>query len=423
MNPCIRGSLSWLLTFAVAAAPGVAEPAAAKAVIQIWLWGGPSHLDTFDPKPEAGPDYTGPYSLVAKTSVPEMTLSAKLPLLAAMAEDFSLVRSVTHGINGHETAAYMMQTGHEPGGLVYPSLGAVVSRFGASGAPKAPPYVVLTETQGRFSEEGFLGPGYRPFITGGDPARTPFAVEGIVSEGISDRRQQARRDLLQGLDTWGRAASTEPAVLEHKEVEAGAYATILGGGRDVYDLTKEPAPVRDRYGRNTFGQSCLVARRLVEAGTRYVTINAKGWDSHKQLFQSLDKKLPELDQGLSALLADLKARGLLETTIVWCGGEFGRTPKVLWEAPWNGGRNHFGAAFSVLLAGGGFQGGRVVGATDAHGEKVVSRPVTPRDLLSSILVRLGIDPATPYPDGPAKGQPLLAPGSTQPGAGLLKELW
>ena len=416
-------ALCWAFVFLGAAMPAMAEVPKAKAVIQIWLWGGASHLDTFDPKPEAGSDYTGPYTEVLETDVPGMILSAKLPRLAAMADQYSLVRSMTHGINGHETAAYIMQTGHEPGGLVFPSLGAVVSRFLARPVTKLPPYVVLTETQGRFSEEGFLGPRYKPFITGGDPAKTPFAVEGIVSEGISDQRQKSRQAVLHDLDTFGQVASSNPVIHAHQALETAAYETILGDGRKVYDLSLESKETREHYGKSTFGQSCLVARRLVESGVQYVTINAKGWDSHKLLFPDMDKKLPDLDQGLSALLSDLKERGLLDTTIVWCGGEFGRTPKVQWEAPWNGGRNHFGAVFSVLLAGGGFQGGRIVGASDARGEKVADRPVTPRDLLSSILVLLGIDPATPYPDGPAQGQPILAPVSTQPGTGMLKELW
>jgi len=396
----------------------------AKAVIQIWLWGGPSHIDTFDPKPAAGPDYTGPYTTDIATNVPGMRISAKLPLLAAMADKFSLVRSMTHGINGHETAAYIMQTGHDPGGLVYPSLGAVVAyNQDPAVQRKLPPYIVLTETQGRFAEEGFLGPRYKPFITGGDPARQPFAVEGIVSVDISDERQKQRQVWLNELDSLGKASGDNPFFSQHREVEQRAWETILGDGRKVFDLSQEPAATRERYGKSTFGQSCLAARRLVEAGVVYITINAKGWDTHKQHFQALDQKLPELDQGLSALLQDLEDKKLLDTTIIWCGGEFGRTPRVQWEAPWNGGRNHFGPVFSVLLAGGGFKGGRVVGETDARAETVAARPVYPRDLLSSILIRLGIDPATLYPTGSAKGQPLMPPSSDKPGTGILKELW
>ena len=279
---------------------------------------------------------------------------------------------MTHGINGHETAAYMMQTGHAPGvGLVYPSLGAIVSLFkgydhGYTGL--VPPYIVLTETQGRFSEEGFLGPRYKPFATGGDPSQKQFAVEGVVAPGVSDQRQHDRRELLHSLDSLGKAMPDTPVFTALDKCENSAYDLILGDTRKVFDLSEEPDATRDKYGRNWFGQSCLMARRLVERGVPYVTINYKGWDTHKQHFEIMQRRLPEMDQGMSALLEDLSQRGLLDSTIIWWGGEFGRTPKVQWEAPWNGGRGHFGNCFSVVLAGGGFKGGHVVGASDATGE-------------------------------------------------------
>jgi uncharacterized protein (DUF1501 family) len=159
--------------------------------------------------------------------------------------------------------------------------------------------------------------------------------------------------------------------------------------------------MRERYGRNTFGQSCLAARRLVERGVPYVTINYKGWDTHKQHFQIMRQRLPQLDKGLAALLQDLSERGLLDSTIVWWGGEFGRTPRVQWEAPWNGGRGHWGSAFSTVLAGGGFKGGHVVGASDARGEEVKDRPVAPAEVIGSVFEQLGfdLDAKLPNPDG------------------------
>jgi uncharacterized protein (DUF1501 family) len=169
----------------------------------------------------------------------------------------------------------------------------------------------------------------------------------------------------------------------------------------VFDLAQESDELRDRYGRTTFGQSCLLARRLVERGVVYITINYKGWDTHKQHFQAMRRKLPELDKGVATLLQDLSDHGLLESTIIWCCGEFGRTPKVQWEPPWSGGRGHYGKVFSVLLAGGGFQGGRVVGASDEKGETVKERPVYPVDLIASMYELLGIDPdgKLPHPGG------------------------
>ena len=409
------------------AAAAVAPKAKAKAVIQIWLWGGPSHLDTFDPKPGAGYDYCGPLNQPLQTNVEGMIISQLMPELAKQADKFSLIRSMTHGSNGHETAAYMTQTGHAEGDrLVYPSMGAVVSLFkGYEGGYTGlvPPYIVLTQPQGRFSEAGFLGPRYKPFATGGDPNKQPFAVQGIVAEGISSRRQGERRDLLHRLDTLGGALKGDPRLVEFTHSEETAYDMILGDGAKIFDLSTEPAGMREWYGANTFGQSCLVARRLVENGVKFITINSGGWDTHKQNFQEMNKKVPDIDKGIAALLVDLSARGLLESTIVWCGGEFGRTPKVQWEAPWNGGRSHWGKVFSMLIAGGGFKGGQVVGASDARGEEVKERPVYPWDLLGSMYEQLGIDPDGTFPrvaDGSAKiTQPLT--GEIKSG-GRLREI-
>ncbi len=401
--------------------------ARARSVIQIWMWGGPSHLDTFDPKPEAGNDYTGPLNNPIPTNVEGIRIGELLPLLAKQADKYSIIRSLTHGVNSHETAAYMVQTGRMPGGRdVYPSVGAVVSLFKGYQAGYQgliPPYIVLTEPQGRFSEAGFLGSRYKPFATGGDPAQTRFAVEGVVAQGISDQRQQARREYLGNLNTLERARPDDAQLTASREAERQAYDLILGDAGKVFDLSEEKAELRERYGRNTFGQSCLVARRLVERGVPYVTINYRGWDTHKQHFQIMRRKLPELDRGMATLLEDLAARGLLESTIVWWSGEFGRTPKVLWETPWNGGRGHYGPVFSAVVAGGGFKGGRVVGASDAKGEEVKERPVYPADLIASMYALLGIDPEgnLPHPMGQAvRVTPGAAEGVTM--SGRLKEI-
>lgn len=377
------------------------RPATAKAVIQIWMWGGPSHLDTFDPKPDAGHDYTGPLDKTIATNVDGIVINDQLPLLAKQADKYSIIRSMTHGINAHETASYLVQTGRMPGRLVYPSVGAVVSAFkgydaGYEGV--VPPYIVLTEPQGRFSEAGFLGYKYKPFATGGDPNLKQFVVEGIITAGVSDERQHSRRELLGSLDTLGKALPENPRLGQFNHASDDAYALMFGEARQLFDLDTEKSAVRDHYGRNTFGQSCLMARRLVEEGVPFVTINYKGWDTHKQHFETMKRKLPELDQGMSALLQDLSERGLLDSTIVWWSGEFGRTPKVLWNSPWNGGRSHFGKCFSAVVAGGGFKGGHVVGASDAKGEEVAERPVYPADLIGSMYTLLGIDPEGPLPN-------------------------
>jgi uncharacterized protein (DUF1501 family) len=188
----------------------------------------------------------------------------------------------------------------------------------------------------------------------------------------------------------------------------------------VFDPAKEKDDVRDRYGRNRFGQSCLMARRLVEHGVPYVTINYKGWDTHKQHFEIMNRKLPEMDQGFSALLEDLDQRGLLDTTIVWWGGEFGRSPKILWDAPWNGGRSHYGKCFCSVVAGGGFKGGHVVGVSDATGSAVKERSVYPQNLLASMYMLLGIDPDGLLPN--PRGLDVKVMPDAQKGDGILKEI-
>ncbi len=409
------------------AAAAEAPPAKAKAVIQIWMWGGPAHLDTFDPKPDAGNDYCGQLKTPIPTNVDGIMIGELLPLLAKQADKYSIIRSMTHGVNSHETASYLVQTGRKPGdGQVYPCVGAVVSLFkgydaGYSGL--IPPYIVLTDLQGRFSEAGFLGSRYKPFATGGDPARTPFVVEGVVAQGITDKRQKNRREFLGKLNTLGQAMKGDPQLAALDQCEKQAYDLILGDAGKVFDLSDEKKELRDQYGLTTFGQSCIVARRLVERGVPYITINYKGWDTHKEHFQAMRRKLPEMDKGMATLLQDLSDRGLLDSTIVWWGGEFSRTPKVQWEAPWNGGRNHYGKVFSTVVAGGGFKGGRVVGASDAKGEEVKERPVYPVDLIASMYELLGIDPdgKLPHPQGlTVRVTPSAADGASM--GGRLKEI-
>jgi hypothetical protein len=365
-----------------------------KSVIQIFLWGGMSHNDTWDPKPGTGYDYLGQFDKFIPTNVDGIQLGSLFPHLAKQADKYSLIRSMTHGINGHETAAYLMQTGHKPGGrLAYPSVGAIFTYFKKNQYNGLlPPYIVMLQAAGRFSEEGFLGPAYKPFATGGNPNSERFEVQGIVNRGVNDARQRARRELVDKINTMGYGLADVPEMAEAEEAKQKAYGLILGKGKEVFNLDNEPTVLRDRYGRNTFGQECLAARRMVEAGVPYVTISFPGgWDTHGNHFERMKQLCPDLDQGLATLIADLSEKGLLDSTLVWCTGEFGRTPKVAWEPPWNGGRHHFGAVFTVLVAGGGFKGGCVVGSSDEKGEKVKERPVYPADLLGTFYLLAGID--------------------------------
>jgi hypothetical protein len=398
----------------------------AKAVIQVFLWGGMSHIDTWDPKPEAGRDYMGDLAKAIPTNVDGIQIGELFTNLAKQADKFSLIRSMTHRNNGHETAAYLMQTGHTPGErLAYPSIGAVFALFKSPEYKGLiPPYVVLTQPQGRFSEEGFLGPLYKPFATGSDPNAQRFEVEGIAARGITEDRQKSRSALRDKLNTMGLAMDASPQLAASVDARKQAYDLIFGSGREVFDLTKEKPELRDKYGRNTFGQDCLAARRMVEAGVPYIVINyPAGWDTHSNHFATMRRQCPQLDQGLAMLLQDLSERGLLESTIVWCCGEFGRTPKVDWQPPWNGGRNHYGNVFSVLVAGGGFKGGHVVGSSDAKAEEVKERPVYPVDLLGSIYALSGIDTGAKLAH-PMGTEALVLPSAAEgvKSAGLLVEI-
>jgi uncharacterized protein (DUF1501 family) len=400
--------------------------AKAKSVIQIFLWGGMSHNDTWDPKPDSGRDYVGDLSKAIPTNVDGMQIGELFPNLAKQADKFAVIRSMTHRNNGHETAAYLMQTAHAPGErLAYPSIGAV---FALLKSPEykglIPPYVVLTQPQGRFSEEGFLGPLFKPFATGGDPNAARFEVEGVVTRGMTEDRQKARSALRDKLNTMGETMCASSQLAASVDARKLAYELILGQGRGVFDLSQEKPELRNLYGRHTFGQDCLAARRMVEAGVPYIVINYPGgWDTHSNHFPTMRRQCPQLDQGLAMLLQDLHDHGLLESTVVWCCGEFGRGPKIDWQPPWNGGRNHHGNVFSALVAGGGFKGGQVVGASDAKAEEVKDRPVYPVDLLGSIYALGGIDAAArlPHPMG-FEAHVLPAASEGAKSAGVLKEI-
>jgi hypothetical protein len=251
-----------------------------------------------------------------------------------------------------------------------------------------------------------------------------FEVQGIVNRGINEARQQARRELVDKVNLMGYGLADVPEMAAAEEAKAKAYGLILGKGKEVFELQNEPTELRDRYGRTTFGQECLAARRMVEAGVPYVTISFPGgWDTHGNHFQTMSRQCPMLDQGLATLLADLSEKKLLDSTLVWCTGEFGRTPKVSWEPPWNGGRHHYGAVFTVLVAGGGFKGGCVVGSSDEKGEKVKERPVYPADLLGSFYLLAGIDATAklPHPLG-FEAHVLDTETEGMQSAGMLEEI-
>lgn len=391
----------------------------AKSVILVYLDGGPAQTDTFDPKPEMGRNYHGNYSGVCKTNVEGIEIGEKLPLLAGMADKYSLIRSMTHGSNAHETGHYAMITGDTSGGaVVYPSFGAVISYMKRDSYKGILPcYISVTSANSRFNEGGFLGNEYKSFDTGGKPEGSEYEVEGVVNKFVDRKRMDSRMSLLNKFES-NSMNSKELDSLRDINMEF-----IWGDSREVFNLSNEPDSIKQRYGKSKIGQSCLVARRLVEAGVPFVNVRTTGWDTHKKHFQKMNTMLPNLDKALSALIADLDSRGLLDSTIVLCGGEFGRSPKVWWEAPWNGGRAHFGNAFSYLVAGGGFHGGKVVGKSDKTGEKVAERPVRPCELIGTVYLLMGIDPYGTLPHVSEGNLPILPSLiDNKPSEGLLYEI-
>ena len=397
----------------------------AKSVILIYLDGAPSQTDTFDPKPEAARDIVGNFKNPLQTNVPGIMVNEKLPLLAKIADKYSLIHSMTHGFNGHETGHYAMITGDLSGGsIVYPSYGSVISYMKKDSYKGIlPPYISLVAANNRFNEGGFLGNDYKSFDTGGAPENNLFEVDGVVNRLVKTESLNNRLALLDNFEKSNLLFKNSAHSTSIDSLRKRNNELIFGKMRQVFDLSTETKEMRDGYGMTRIGQSCLAARKLVEAGVPFINVRTTGWDTHKSHFQRMNIMLPELDKALSALLNDLSEKGLLENTIVLCGGEFGRTPKVLWEAPWNGGRSHFGQAFSYLVAGGGFIPGKVVGATDKTGENITDRKVYPCDLIGTIYLLMGIDPKSTLPHISEGNLPILPSlGKEKQSNGLLYEL-
>lgn len=391
-------SLPLLLSLeAKAKAAGRAE-AKAKSVILVYLGGGLSHHDSFDPKPDAPSEIRGKYAVIP-TSVPGLSVSEKLPLMAKEMRRVALVRSQAHNNDHHETATNWVLSGRfgSPFGD-YPAIGAVAAHeFGFTGS--VPPYVSVPQNPSftwELGKSAFLGGRFEAFRAG-DPSKKNYQVDDLTN-AAAGRQLERRQTLLQAVDTLASRVDGSDQVATYDEFRSRATAMVLSPhAKQAFAIDKESDATRDRYGRTTFGQSALLARRLVEGGVRFVTVNYGGWDHHGKIFAGLDKKLPELDQGLSALVSDLSDRGRDKDTLVVVMGEFGRGPKINKDA----GRDHWGQAGSMLFFGAGVKPGFVLGKTDKHGGFVTQRPVTPADTCFTILDALGIDPRKQIttPDG------------------------
>jgi hypothetical protein len=363
----------------------------AKSVLLVYLGGGLSHHDSFDLKPGAIEEIRGKYTEIP-TNVTGLKVGNLLPRMARTMDKVCLVRSGAHDNDHHETATNWVLSGKfgTPFGD-HPAMGAIVAHeTGFVG--KVPPYVAVPKNPSftwELGKSAWLGGRYESFKAG-NPNDTSWKVRDLACPvPLTPRVLERRRTLLQAVDTLSAQIRGNDQMATYDEFAQKAADMILSpDAQNAFALEKESESLRDTYGRTEFGQSCLLARRLVESGVRFVTVNYGGWDHHAKIFESLDKKLPEFDQGLSALLNDLHDRGTLKETLVVVMGEFGRTPKVNKDA----GRDHWGQAASLLFAGAGVQGGHVLGATDKNGAFVTDRPVRPADVCWTVYDALGIDP-------------------------------
>ncbi|HEX3999981.1 MAG TPA: DUF1501 domain-containing protein [Pirellulales bacterium] len=372
---------------------GQVAPAKGRSAIYIYLQGGPSHQDMFDLKPEAPAEYRGEFKPI-KTNVPGIEICEHLPKLAKCADKFTILRGVSHTLGAHNLGTDYMNTGNRPlRSLDYPGYGAVISR--ELPVPKElPSAVAIPSTTAR---PGYLGVQYATLETSAVPMLgKPFAVRGIsLSRGLTVADMERRHHLLDDLDTTFKGYERNSDVLQGLDkFDRQAYDIVSSpAARKAFDTSLEPAAVAEKFGNHAFGQSCLLATRLVEAGVRFVTINYGGWDTHGQNFKALkERKLPEFDDGFSALLTNLSQRGLLDSTSVFVTGEFGRTPKI---NP-NAGRDHWPQAMFTLLAGGGMKIGQVIGASDEKAAKPKDRAISPDDVAASFYRSLGIDYTKEY---------------------------
>ena len=406
--------------------------AADTSVILIWLQGGPSHMETYDMKPDAPAEYRGecrPISTVA----PGMELCEHLPLHAKVADKFVLIRSISHGFGNHAAGAGRVLSGYEPFRLLdpqaqYPCLGPVVSKMLDGRRDPAMPRYVASAPNVYGGGSASLGPAYLPFVVGGDPNSPKFKVENLSLAPSVKSRLDDRRLLLTAFDRLRRKVDTSGLMKSMDKFNREAVSLLTSEkARKAFDLSKENPKLRDKYGRHKWGQRALLARRLVEAGTSFVTMQMQNpgipgaignWDIHAvngHLFDDARARLPVFDRAIATLVEDIYDRGLDEKVMLIVAGEFGRTPRI---NPQKGtsskvvqpGRDHYPAAMSVLVSGGGMQTGQVVGSTTAKGERPKDRRLDPNDLLATVYGHLGIDPQKMVPDTSGRPVPLIPHG-------------
>lgn len=393
------------------------------SVILFWLSGGPGHMETWDPKPLAPAEFRGPFGAIP-TSVPGIQFSELMPRLAKQMDHLAILRTVNHGSGDHTKGNHWMLTGFE--GPAFnasdnrvqrrPAMGSAVSRVRGSNHPSMPAYVGVPHLRGGtdnlFHYNAYLGARYNPFVVNSDPATRNFRVRNLsLPAGLSRPRLGDRLGLLRSMDQLKLKGEPQLADLDKHHEQAFGLLTS-NRVRDAFDIEKENGPTRESYGMHTFGQSALVARRLVERGVTFVTVNCVPWDHHGSANRYQTEKggrllIPPLDAAISGLIEDLRERGLYEDVLVVAMGEFGRTPRINKYA----GRDHWGRTFSVLFGGGKLKMGQVVGKSSARGETVERRPISPQDVVSTVYHHLGIDGSkTNFPDRLDRPMPLIADG-------------
>ncbi|HVC96334.1 MAG TPA: DUF1501 domain-containing protein [Pirellulales bacterium] len=382
------------------------------SVILIWQAGGPSHIDMYDLKPQAPAEFRGEFRPI-ETNVPGIQFGEYLPLQARIMDKLAIVRSATHTNAGHGMASQWMRTGYQPtievNDNIYPSVGSVVARLRGSGASEIPPYVTLPRRQ-NFTKAAYLGASFNPFSPESDPNSDAFEVRNLRLPGRIDAdRLRRRRGLLGDLDGLRRDLDTQGTIAGLDKFYADALEIVTSDKtRQAFDIKREDAEVREEYGRNDLGQSCLLARRLVEAGVTFVSIEAGGgWDTHGDNFNALKKNLlPKFDRALAALVTDLDRRGQSDRVLVMAMGEFGRTPRINPQA----GRDHWPGAMSVVYGGGGLKMGQVIGTTDPRAEYPATRPCSPGSILATMYRVLGVDVEHTFYDAAQRPLPVLNEG-------------
>lgn len=373
----------------------------AKSCILIWLDGGPSHLETFDLKPNAPSEVRGPFSPI-ETSVSGIQISEYLPQTAKIMKKVAIIRSMTSPLGAHNFGAHYLLTGYKPSPVLeYPFFGSVFTHFQTE-QNSLPQNIAIPQFRvggGRYSGNGFLPATTQPFSLRSDPAKPDFQVRDLnLYRGVTLTRLNRRKMFLNAFDNFHQdVGHTQKS--DNDGIDQAFRLTLSSQAKQAFDLSREPQNLRTRYGGRTIGQSCLMARRLIERGVKFVTVINSGWDTHTSLYTRLKEGysgaqtpvglIPSLDRAFSALITDLEERRLLDETLILVMGEFGRTPKLNTR----GGRDHWPRVFSVAMAGGGIRGGQVVGSSDRHGESPKESPVTPNDLAATVYTCLGLDPA------------------------------